>query len=176
MNKHKVKHHRKSDTKTANRDHIRTTALESYYPGKTHWVLQHTGIARDVPCISAKLKLLTGSYILQVNRAAFNQKQLDPTYMMCKQAPETVDHFPVECSVLEEKGRAIMDSILLRHLAILYELWVYIILMYVCITQQRILAEKISNNSSSKSGSYRTFVNFASLFQHKYAITAPFYG
>ena len=25
MNKHKVKHHRKSDTKTANRDHIRTT-------------------------------------------------------------------------------------------------------------------------------------------------------
>ena len=28
MNKHKVKHHRKSDTNTGNRDHIRTTALE----------------------------------------------------------------------------------------------------------------------------------------------------
>ena len=28
MNKHKVKHHRKSDSKTGNRDHIRTTALE----------------------------------------------------------------------------------------------------------------------------------------------------
>ena len=28
MNKHKVKHHRNSDTKTAKRDHIRTTALE----------------------------------------------------------------------------------------------------------------------------------------------------
>ena len=28
MNKHKVKHHRNSDTKTGNRDHIRTTALE----------------------------------------------------------------------------------------------------------------------------------------------------
>ena len=28
MNKHKVKHHQKSDTKTANRDHIGTTALE----------------------------------------------------------------------------------------------------------------------------------------------------
>ena len=28
MNKHKVKHHRNPDTKTANRDHIRTTALE----------------------------------------------------------------------------------------------------------------------------------------------------
>ena len=86
-------------------------ALESYYPGKTHWVLQHTGIARDVPCISTKLKLLTGSYILQVNRAAFNQNQVDPTCMMCQQAPETVGHFLVECSVLEEKRRPIMDSI-----------------------------------------------------------------
>ena len=28
MNKHKVKHHRNSDTKTANRDHIKTIALE----------------------------------------------------------------------------------------------------------------------------------------------------
>ena len=28
MNKHKVKHHQNSDTKTANRYHIRTTALE----------------------------------------------------------------------------------------------------------------------------------------------------
>ena len=28
MNKHKVKHHRNSDTKTGNRDHISTTALE----------------------------------------------------------------------------------------------------------------------------------------------------
>ena len=28
MNKHKMKHLRNSDTKTANRDHIRTTALE----------------------------------------------------------------------------------------------------------------------------------------------------
>ena len=28
VNKHKAKHHRNSDTKTGNRDHIRTTALE----------------------------------------------------------------------------------------------------------------------------------------------------
>ena len=90
---------------------LRYLALESYYPGKTHWVLQHTGVARDIPCISTKLKLLTGSYILQVNRAAFNQNQVDPTCMMCQQAPETVDHFLVECSEFEEKRRPIMDSI-----------------------------------------------------------------
>ena len=54
--------------------------MENFYPGKTHWVLQHSGIARDVPCVGTKLKLLTGSYILQVNRAAFNQNQVDPTW------------------------------------------------------------------------------------------------
>ena len=30
MNKHKVRHHRKSDTKTVNRDHIRTTAFTKF--------------------------------------------------------------------------------------------------------------------------------------------------
>ena len=29
MNKHKVKHHRNSDTKTSNRDHIRTTVMSN---------------------------------------------------------------------------------------------------------------------------------------------------
>ena len=61
--------------------------------------------------IGTKLKLLTGWYILQVNRAAFNQNQVDPTCMLCQQGPETVDHFLVECSALEEKRRPIMDSI-----------------------------------------------------------------
>ena len=90
---------------------LRYLAVKNFYPGKTHWVLQHSGIARDVPCIGTKLKLLTGSYILQVNRAAFNQNQVDPTCMVCQQGPETVDHFLVECSALEEKRRPIMDSI-----------------------------------------------------------------
>ena len=85
--------------------------MENFYPGKTHWVLQHSGIARDVPCIGTKLKLLTGSYILQVNRAAFNQNHVDLTCMLCQQGPEIVDHFLVECSALEEKRRPIMDSI-----------------------------------------------------------------
>ena len=35
MNKQKIKHHRNSDTKTANRDHIRTTALER--PVMNYW-------------------------------------------------------------------------------------------------------------------------------------------
>ena len=85
--------------------------MESCYSGKTHWVLQHSGIASDVPCIGTKLKLLTGSYNLQVNRAAFNQNQVDPTCMLYQQCPETVDHLPVECTALEEKRCPILGSI-----------------------------------------------------------------
>lgn len=96
-------------------------AAGDYYPGKTHWVLQHTGITRDIPCVGIKLKLLTGTYILQSNRAAFNQNQVDPTCLMCQQEPETVDHFLVGCSALEDKRCMIMDSII-RSLADFTEL------------------------------------------------------
>ena len=35
-----------------------------YYPGNKHWILQHSGIARDVPGIHVKLKHVTVTYIL----------------------------------------------------------------------------------------------------------------
>ena len=35
-----------------------------------------------------KCKLLTGTYILQGNRAAFNQHEVDPTCQLCSAAPE----------------------------------------------------------------------------------------
>ena len=48
-----------------------------------------------------KCKLLTGTYILQANRAVFNQYQVDPTCKLCSAAPETRQHFVAECSVFE---------------------------------------------------------------------------
>ena len=54
-----------------------------------------------------KCKLLTGSYILQGNRAAFNQYQVDPTCKLCSAAPETRQHFlaewPMQGSTLGHK-------------------------------------------------------------------------
>ena len=44
-----------------------------------------------------KCKLLTGTYILQGNRAAFNQYTVDPTCKLCGEAPETRQHFIPEC-------------------------------------------------------------------------------
>ena len=48
-----------------------------------------------------KCKLLTGSYILQGNRAVFNQCQVDPTCKLCSATPETRQHFLAECPVFE---------------------------------------------------------------------------
>ena len=45
-----------------------------------------------------KCKLLTGTYILQGNRAAFNQYTVDATCKLCHTAPETWQHFLAECS------------------------------------------------------------------------------
>ena len=45
-----------------------------------------------------KCKLLTGTYILQGNRAAFNQYTVDPTCKLCLAAPETRQQCIAECS------------------------------------------------------------------------------
>lgn len=85
-------------TKSALYSSLEYLSADEYYPGNRHWLLQHTGVARDIPCIHVKLKLVTGTYILQVNRVEFNQNQIDPTCMLCNQEPETVDHFLIRCS------------------------------------------------------------------------------
>ena len=77
-----------------------------------HWLLQNSGIAHDIPSIHVKLKLVTGTFILQVNRSAFNQNEIDPTCLMCKEEPETIDYFMIRCSALEEVRRPIRKNIL----------------------------------------------------------------
>ena len=44
-----------------------------------------------------KCKLLSGTYTLQCNRAAFNQYTVDATCKLCLAAPETRQHFVAEC-------------------------------------------------------------------------------
>ena len=46
-----------------------------------------------------KCKLLTGTYILQANRAAFNQYAVNATCKLCQSAPETRQHFIGVCRI-----------------------------------------------------------------------------
>ena len=47
------------------------------------------------------MKLLTGSYTLQANRANVNQYTVNPTCKLCNAEPEDREHFLVRCTVLE---------------------------------------------------------------------------
>ena len=58
-----------------------------------------------------KTKMLTGTYILQSNRARFNQYEVDPTCQMCHKVPETRTHFLLHCPALEEARRQHIDKI-----------------------------------------------------------------
>ena len=56
--------------------------------------------------------LATGTYILQTNRASFNQNKVDPTCMLCKNGKESLQHLLLDCSVLSSIRNPIMISIL----------------------------------------------------------------
>ena len=66
----------------------------------------------DVPRIHTRLKLATGVYVLQVNRATFNQSQKDATCQFCHQADEAINHFLLDCSSLEQTRQPVLVSII----------------------------------------------------------------
>ena len=74
----------------------------TYRPGKLHPLLQiPLTSARDLTRIPVKLRLLTSTYILQSTRVAFNQNEVDPTCRLCFECSETMEHFLLNCPVLE---------------------------------------------------------------------------
>ena len=51
---------------------------QSFVRGSNHPVIREAHGVKDVPRIQTKVKILTGSYVLQLNRASFNQNQVSP--------------------------------------------------------------------------------------------------
>ncbi|MCG7892397.1 MAG: reverse transcriptase family protein, partial [Candidatus Thiodiazotropha endolucinida] len=68
-----------------------------------------------------KCKLLTGTYILQANRAAFNQHAVNPTCKLCSAAPETRQHFISECEFLSAERKAYRDRLSASHVITDYQ-------------------------------------------------------
>lgn len=83
--------------------------VDNYACGKSHHLLKSCRNAREIHRTHTKLKLATGTYILQTNRAAFNQNMVDPTCLLCKGAEETLQHFLLDCPVLAVIRKPIMD-------------------------------------------------------------------
>ena len=84
---------------------------EDYMPGRKHWLIQHTKEVREVTSLKTKLKLVTGSYVLRVNRACFNQNQVNRICMICNTDDETIDHFLLNCNALAETRRHMLDRL-----------------------------------------------------------------
>ena len=67
---------------------------------------------RDIYRIPVKNKILTGTYILQSNRAKFNQNEVNPMCQLCQMDNETLKHFLLECRVLEYARKPVLKDFL----------------------------------------------------------------
>ena len=86
-------------------------STDSYICGRRHLLLQNVRNIQEVPRIRLKLKVVTGTYILQVNRASFNQNRIDPTCLMCGNGDETMEHFILDCVALSHIRVPILNEI-----------------------------------------------------------------
>ena len=80
-------------------------------PLKRHPLIESSGCIRDISRIAVHLKIVTGTYILQTNRVAFNQNEVDPTCILCKASEETLGHLLLECETLDSVRQPIPRDI-----------------------------------------------------------------
>ena len=57
------------------------------------------------------LNIVTGTYILQSNKASFNQHEVDPTCLLCKTGAETLSNFLLHCAILVSIREHILKGI-----------------------------------------------------------------
>ena len=89
----------------------RFLSSSTYTCGRRHPLLQDVRNQQEIPRIRLKLKVVTGTYILQVNRSSFNQNRIDPTCLMCGNGDENIEHFILECEALSHIRVPILKEI-----------------------------------------------------------------
>ncbi|CAC5385123.1 unnamed protein product [Mytilus coruscus] len=83
-----------------------------FYQGKLHPLLKiKCQSARDIGRIPPKLKMLTGTYILQSHRIKMYENETDLMCFICHQGDETLEHFILECEGLSDIRNPITDEI-----------------------------------------------------------------
>ena len=80
--------------------------------GKCHPLLTNlSGGAHEASRLPVQLRIATGTYILQSNRAIYNQFECDATCNLCGGSDETLTYFLLECKALQECRQPIMTAI-----------------------------------------------------------------
>ena len=92
---------------------LRYLNAESYEPESRHPVVQEPNGVKDVPCIQINVKILTGSYVLQISRASFNHNQISSFCQLCNDddSDETIEPFLLQCSSLDHIRQPILIDI-----------------------------------------------------------------
>ena len=87
--------------------------IRPFTPGKSHPLLNViTGSARVASRLHDRLKVATGTYVLQTNRVTYNQNDCDSTCLLCGDDDETLSHFLLKCPALKEIRCPILREIL----------------------------------------------------------------
>ena len=84
-------------------------------PGKSHPLLTVvTWYLREASRIHARLVVGAGAYVLQTNRATYNQGDCHDICLLCGEDDddETLSHFLLWCSALEETRCPILQDVL----------------------------------------------------------------
>ena len=71
---------------------------QNYKIGEVHYLWKNAGFnLMAIKKAGFKAKLMTGTYVLQSNRAKFNQYSVDPTCLLCGDDTEDMIHFLLKC-------------------------------------------------------------------------------
>jgi hypothetical protein len=80
--------------------------------GKWHPILKINCSSKgDLHRLPTKLKLLTGSYILQSNRIKMSKNEANILCLLCSKDKENIEHFILDCERLEEVRKPILQEI-----------------------------------------------------------------
>lgn len=82
-----------------------------YRYGHRHPIITSVRNVAEIPRIHTKLKIVTGTYILQTNRASFNQNTVTSQCLMCNDGDETLQHFLLDCTALTSIRTPILNDI-----------------------------------------------------------------
>ena len=79
---------------------------------KIHPILKHRYYSSlDISRIPVKLRLVTGTYVLQIKRIKYYRNETDPTCLLWGAAEENVLHFNLQCKKLQSERVALLSEI-----------------------------------------------------------------
>ena len=82
---------------------LRLLNTQKYEIGEVHCVWKNAGFnLMAIKKAGMKARLMTGTclYVLQSNRAKFNQYSVNPTCLLCGEDPEDLENFLLKCRAL----------------------------------------------------------------------------